>query len=60
MLLTKSPSRKAIKEAIEYADSRTDLALRFRLEGLIPADEGDYLELEEETRQIIDSSEKVR
>ena len=52
--------RIGFKEAIEFADSRTDLALRFRLEGILPADIGDYLELEEDVRQMTDSTEKVR
>jgi len=52
--------RIGFKEALEFADSRTDLALRFRLEGILPQDMGDYLELEEETRQIVDTTEKVR
>jgi twitching motility protein PilU len=52
--------RIGFKEALEFADSRTDLALRFRLEGILPADVGDYLELEEETRQMVDMTDKVR
>ena len=52
--------RIGFKEAIEFADSRTDLALRFRLEGLLPQDFSDYLELEEDARHMVDSSDRVR
>ena len=34
------------RQAIEVADSRTDLALRFRLEGLAPADDPESLRLD--------------
>jgi twitching motility protein PilU len=38
--------RITYQTAIEYADSRTDLALRFRLEGLVPPDDSNGLRLD--------------
>jgi twitching motility protein PilU len=39
--------RIAYREAIENADSRTDLALRFRLQGLVPEAEPESIALDE-------------